>query len=201
MFAMTKITRITATEVIADMNSAVSSPPTEPNAPTILPVTESAIGEFTVTWVDNSTNEDNFTVERSETGSGGSFVEITDPALPAGTTTHIDNITEVKEYCYRVRASNAVGGSVFGQRRVVAIAEPIGVGHQVGKDGAEPGTADAVLDDIDAETAFDGAAGGDHLIDPVCGCIGVAECGEVVRHCRALVAVLHQVADGSLKRL
>jgi Divergent InlB B-repeat domain len=72
---------------------------------------EAIAAQLSLTWKDNSTNEDGFDVER-KTGTGGTFaliktvganvVSYTDSSLAAGTT-----------YCYRVRSYNAVGDSTY----------------------------------------------------------------------------------------
>ena len=72
---------------------------------------------ITVSWQDNSTNEDGFKIERK---SGGSYAEIasvgpntqsyTDPGLLAGTS-----------YCYRVRSFNSIGASGFSNESCATI--------------------------------------------------------------------------------
>ncbi len=67
--------------------------------------------QLSLTWMDNSNNEDGFTVER-KTGTGGMYAQIgtvgpnvasyVDSGLAAGTT-----------YCYRVLAFNAFGNSAY----------------------------------------------------------------------------------------
>ena len=72
---------------------------------------ESIAVQLTVTWTDNSNNEDGFKIERelSQTGTfaqiatvGANVSSYTDPGLATETT-----------YCYRVRAFNGTGDSAY----------------------------------------------------------------------------------------
>jgi hypothetical protein len=66
---------------------------------------------LTVTWQDNSTNEDNFQVER-KMGTNGTYGQIV--AAPANTTSFLDtSVTSGATYCYRVRAANSSGTSAY----------------------------------------------------------------------------------------
>jgi Chitobiase/beta-hexosaminidase C-terminal domain len=59
---------------------------------------------LTVTWHDNSNNEDNFKVER-KTGTNGSYVQIV--SVAANNNSYTDTgVTSGTTYCYRVRATN-----------------------------------------------------------------------------------------------
>jgi hypothetical protein len=61
--------------------------------------------KLTVTWQDNSTNEDNFEVER-KIGTGGAYSQIA--VVAANTASYVDvNVTSAFTYCYRVRAANS----------------------------------------------------------------------------------------------
>src|SRR5262245_47595127 len=72
---------------------------------------EAIAAQLTLTWTDNSTNEDGFEIER-KTGTSGSYAQIatvgvnvtsyTDASLAAGTT-----------YCYQVRAFNSAADSGY----------------------------------------------------------------------------------------
>jgi len=60
---------------------------------------------LTLTWQDNSSNEDNFQVER-KTGTGGTYSQIA--TLPANITSYLDtSVTKGVTYCYRTRAANS----------------------------------------------------------------------------------------------
>ncbi len=66
----------------------------------------------TLTWQDNSDNEDGFKVERKTPSIPGDiFGEI--GQVTANVATYQDTVTDGKERCYRVRAFNASGDSVY----------------------------------------------------------------------------------------
>lgn len=68
-------------------------------------------GDVTLNWVDNSKNEDHFSIERSLAADSG-FVEIA--TVAANTTTFLDTTAAKKNYYYyRVRAVNANGVSAY----------------------------------------------------------------------------------------
>src|SRR6266498_145715 len=96
-----------------------------------------AIGaQLTVTWVDNSTNEAGFSVERS-TGTTGTFAEVT--TTGSGVTTYIDSsLADVTTYCYRVRAFNAAGYSAYSNVACGTTSQTFGLA--VVKIGAGSGT-------------------------------------------------------------
>src|SRR5712692_7928832 len=67
--------------------------------------------QLTLTWIDASTNELGFAVERS-TGTTGSYAEVT--RTGPGVTTYTDpTVAAATTYCYRVRAFNAVDYSAY----------------------------------------------------------------------------------------
>ena len=67
--------------------------------------------KFTLTWTDNSNNEDGFKIER-ETGTSEAFTQIA--AVRANVTSYNDSgLTSGTTYCYRVRAFNASGTSGY----------------------------------------------------------------------------------------
>ncbi len=67
--------------------------------------------KLTLSWIDNSNNEDSFLVER-KIGAGGTFVEIA--VLAANTVTYGDfSVSPSVLYCYRVRARNQHGNSDY----------------------------------------------------------------------------------------
>ena len=66
---------------------------------------------LTLTWVDNSTNEDGFKIER-KTGTSGTFAQIA--TVGAKVTSYIDStLTAGTTYCYQVRAFNTAGNSDY----------------------------------------------------------------------------------------
>ena len=88
------------------------TPPSPPDAPTGLAATPFSSSRIDLTWNDNATNEANYEVERSTTGSGGPFSPLV--SLPAGTTSYSNTgLSPSTEYCYRVRAVNGGGASAY----------------------------------------------------------------------------------------
>jgi len=85
--------------------------PIPPNAPSALSATAQPDSEIVLTWTDNSTDEDNFELERS-TLSGSAFSTIA--TLVGGTISHTDTAPlENTTYYYRVKATNAIGDSLY----------------------------------------------------------------------------------------
>jgi fibronectin type 3 domain-containing protein len=67
--------------------------------------------QLTLTWQDNSTNENNFGVER-KTGTSGTYAQIA--LVAANTTSYVDtSVTHGVTYCYRVDAINSAGASAY----------------------------------------------------------------------------------------
>jgi len=82
-----------------------------PAAPSSLTVTSGGKGSATLNWVDNSTNEDNFLVERSTSMSAG-YIQIA--TTGANVKSYTDNTVFRKTtYFYRVRAANSGGKSSY----------------------------------------------------------------------------------------
>ena len=82
------------------------------NAPTNLSAVAASSISITLTWADNSGNEEKFVIQR-KLGEGGTFADITTtPAiLGPGTITYTDpGLTTNSYYYYRVRANNATDG-------------------------------------------------------------------------------------------
>src|SRR2546427_5135707 len=72
---------------------------------------ESGASLLTLSWTDNSTNEDGFTIER-ETGSTGTFALIA--TVGPGVTSFADSgLASATTYCYRVQAFNVAGDSAY----------------------------------------------------------------------------------------
>ena len=90
------------------------APPTPPAAPSSLvgfpdPMTPPNI---MLTWADNSSDETGFEVERSTTGGGVGFSNIT--TTSAGATSYTDATSLAgTTYYYRVRAVNLAGDSTY----------------------------------------------------------------------------------------
>lgn len=84
---------------------------TPPNAPSGLGVAVAGSSQLNLSWIDNSTDETNFRIERAP-GQGAVFVEI--DTTVADITSYSDSgLTANTEYCYRVRASNSDGNSAY----------------------------------------------------------------------------------------
>ncbi|HEX2781023.1 MAG TPA: hypothetical protein VHM30_16105 [Gemmatimonadaceae bacterium] len=76
--------------------SPLSASPTSPSA-------------ISLTWQDNSPNEDGFEVHRSTNGASGVFTRVA--AVPAKSTAYSDiGLQQLTEYCYKVRAYRTNGG-------------------------------------------------------------------------------------------
>ena len=71
-------------------------------------------GKNILTWIDNSSNEDLFHIERKAEACGGAgvFAEITTAGINIQTFTD-SIVTEGLTYCYRVSASNTAGTSAY----------------------------------------------------------------------------------------
>src|SRR5262245_59382585 len=75
------------------------------------PTAAAAATQLNLVWVDSSTNEDGFKIER-KTGTGGTFAQIA--VVQARTTSYIDSsVVSGTTYCYRVRAFNTAGNSGY----------------------------------------------------------------------------------------
>ena len=83
---------------------------TIPAAPTGLAAQAVSNSEITITWTDNSDNENGFRIERSSGGSGYSEIGI----VSAGIGTYEDNgLSSGVTYSYRVCAYNNAGDSAY----------------------------------------------------------------------------------------
>ena len=84
-------------------------PPLDPSG---LTATATSPISVDLAWMDNSDDESNFQVERSDAGSGGPFALVA--TVGADVQAYTDNgLTADSEYCYRVRATNAAGESGY----------------------------------------------------------------------------------------
>jgi hypothetical protein len=90
-------------------NASCQSRPATPT--TLTAVNGTGKGVVSLSWVDNSDNENNFLVERSTTMSGG-FMQIA--TVGANVRSYTDNTVFRKTtYFYRVRAANSGGKSSY----------------------------------------------------------------------------------------
>ena len=84
---------------------ALDPPVTPPVAPSGLAATATSAFQVNITWTDNSDNESGFEIERSTTGSGGTYSLLA--TVGSGITSYNDvTVSPTTEYCYRVRAVN-----------------------------------------------------------------------------------------------
>ena len=84
-----------------------SNPPAAPSALTTSNITTSSIG---LSWQDNSSNENNFVVERSTNGSSYSVIA----TLSANSTSYTNTgLSASTTYYYRVKAQNSYGSSAY----------------------------------------------------------------------------------------
>ena len=93
-------------------------PASPPNAPTNL-TGVTGFASATLTWTDNSTNEDGFRIERAP-GGAATFTQIA--STGPGVATYTDQgLTGGLSYVYRVRAYNTVGNSGYTNSTTVQI--------------------------------------------------------------------------------
>jgi hypothetical protein len=84
-----------------------------PAAPTNLSAAANSTSQITVTWIDRSTNEQGFRLERG-TGNGRSLTFVEIAALGANAQSYVDTgVTSNTSYTYRVRAFNGGGTSPY----------------------------------------------------------------------------------------
>ena len=82
---------------------------------------ESDAAQLTLTWTDNSTNEDGFTIEGD--GSTGTFAQIA--TVGPNVTTYIDSgLASATTYCCRVRAFSVAADSASSLGRSIRWSEP-----------------------------------------------------------------------------
>ena len=67
--------------------------------------------QLTLTWTDNSNNEDGFKIER-KLGQAGSYSQIS--IVGSNSTSYVDpTLADGTTYCYQVRAYNSAGDSAY----------------------------------------------------------------------------------------
>jgi len=151
----------------------------------VLP-TESDAAQLTLTWTDDSSNQDGVAVERA-TGPTGTFAQI--GTVGPSATSYIDSgLLSATTYCYRVRAFNAAGSSAYSneacgttpQTFALAVVEsgtgsgtvtstPAGITCGTSCSASYPsGTAVTLTTTPATGSTFDGWSGG--------GCMGTGSC-------------------------
>ena len=110
------------TSDLLHQNQITTGSDPKPAAPSGLTATANSPSQVTVQWVDNSTDEFSFDIERS-TG-GGAFVQV--GSAPADATSYIDaSVTAGTTYSYRVSAANDVGTSAYTASATVTTPVPL----------------------------------------------------------------------------
>ncbi len=85
--------------------------PTLPEPPTQLTANAVSSSQIDLSWTDNATNEEGFTIER-KTGTGGTYSQI--GLVGANVTTYQNSgLSENTLYYYRIRAYNTAGASAY----------------------------------------------------------------------------------------
>ncbi|MBN1670959.1 MAG: CotH kinase family protein, partial [Kiritimatiellae bacterium] len=101
----------TALSVFQSKGWILPDAPTTPAAPSSLAAAAQSSTSIRLTWTDNSSNETQFKVERSATGTSG-WSQIATPG--ANATTYTDSgLGPATKHYYRVRASNSAGDSPY----------------------------------------------------------------------------------------
>ena len=115
--------------------------------------TEAVGGQLNLTWIDTSTDELGFSVERS-TGTTGTYGEVA--TTGAGITAYTDlTVADATTYCYRVRAYNAIAYSDYSNLACNATAQAYGLA--VVKMGTGTGTVNSSPSGINCGASCSGS--------------------------------------------
>lgn len=128
-----------------------------PLAPTNLSVFYVSDTSLGLTWTDNATNELNYELDRSLTGTGG-WTALPDPAANATSATST-GLTVDTQYFYRLRAVNASGNSSYATGDAITTAGMVVLtGSGFGATGATVTNSDEfTYTDTDGTPIADGA--------------------------------------------
>jgi hypothetical protein len=97
--------------LLSKKRNSGTSPLTVPNSPGQVQANTQSSSSIKITWNDNSSNEDGFSIERSAS-PGGSFASIA--TVGANNASFVDTgLTQSSTYYYRVRAYNIAGKSSY----------------------------------------------------------------------------------------
>src|SRR4030095_1499960 len=96
--------------------------------------------QLTLSWSDNSTNEDGFQIERRTGTTTGTYTEIATLGVNAASYTDV-NLANGTTYCYRVRAYNAGGASAYSNEQCATT--PVATSYTLTV--AKSGTGDGVV--------------------------------------------------------
>ncbi|MGH7928244.1 MAG: InlB B-repeat-containing protein, partial [Candidatus Binatia bacterium] len=81
-----------------------------------------AAGQLTLTWTDNSNNEDGFRIER-KTGALGTYAQVA--LINANASTYVDtNLPDATNFCYRVGAYNTAGSAFSSDKCATTASAP-----------------------------------------------------------------------------
>jgi hypothetical protein len=94
----------------ATVTITVAAPTSTPIGPSGLTVSAVSQTQIDLTWIDNSSNEDGFQIERSSNGSTWTQIAAIGPNLHNYSST---GLAPNKTYYYRVRAYNVLGASGY----------------------------------------------------------------------------------------
>jgi Divergent InlB B-repeat domain len=97
--------------------------------------------QLQLSWVDNSTNEDGFSIERS-LGTTGTFVQIATTAANAASYTDT-GLADGTAYCYQVRAFNRTGYSGYTNAACATTAQSSSPTLTITKAGSGRGTVNS----------------------------------------------------------
>jgi len=95
----------------SESNATTQATPVAPVAPSGLIANVASSSQINLTWADNSNNETGFKLERRQSGSS-TWTQIATPATNAIAYSNT-GLSAATKYYYRVRATNAIGDSVF----------------------------------------------------------------------------------------
>ena len=113
--------RIAVDLAIAQL-SGTPPTPTAPAAPTTLVATTFSSTQINLSWVDSSSNETGFVLQR-KTGTAGTWATINSPA--ANVTTYQDRaVAASTAYYYRIYATNSVGQSAASNEATATTSGP-----------------------------------------------------------------------------
>ncbi|MFT3789347.1 MAG: fibronectin type III domain-containing protein [Tepidisphaeraceae bacterium] len=140
----------------ASASAAVPVAPTAPAAPSGLAAT-AVTGGVNLTWVDNSTDETGFEVQRA-TDAAFSANLVTTTAAANATGLSITSLTAGTTYYFRVRAVNAVGPSAY--TAIASATVPVPAVPTIGNSGFEaPTTSTYIYNPTGSTWAFNAYAG------------------------------------------
>ena len=86
-----------------------------PNAPTSVSISQTSANSLRVTWLDNSSNEDGFLIQRNDTPVPAGTPISSWPYKSAVNSPSFDatNLTPNLQYCYAIGSYNSAGSSAF----------------------------------------------------------------------------------------